>query len=401
MLRLSTSVALWCAGVVVCAPLAHAVAPDADAGAWVRLLTPLTSTAPVGTAVTARGLPVLAGASLAGCRIAGTIAESATRGGRRLLRVTFTSVSADGAAMPIALQVDAVDNARETVDADGRIVGLQRIRRRPSRLEDVLLLMAHAHPLLAVSEEGARLLLRAGEHPGIAYPPGIDVHVRPTGAAVWPPAACVPPAPPPPLALEGATPPPPAWPRRSQTGDGVRPADWINVAFVGTSGDLQAAFSRAGWLPADATSWRADAGTFVAVVARHGYATGPVSRLTLDGVPPAFVFQRSTNTFAARHHVRVWASAARVDGAPVWLAAATHDIAIEFSSETHRITHRIDGAIDDERNRLAAALVDAGAVDAFSAVERPAVDRTSVNAAGDAVTTDGRLIVLRLAPARD
>ncbi len=366
-----------------------------------RLRTPLSSTSPVGTRVVARGLPTLAAPALAGCDVEGTIAESATHDGRRVLRVAFTRVTApDGASTPLALAVVAVDNARETVDADGRIVGLERIRRRPSRLEDVLLLVAHAHPLLAVSEEGARLLLRAGEHPGIAFPPGTDVHVRPIGAATWPPVACVPPPVPPPLTLEGATPPPVAWPLRSQAGEGPRPADWINLALVGPADDVLAAFARAGWTTADRSSWRADAKTFVAVAERHGYATGPVSLLTLAGAPPALVFQRATNTFAARHHVRVWASTARLGPAPIWFAAATHDIAIEFSRATHRLTHRIDGAIDDERDRLVAGLLDAGAVAALASIARPEVARTSVNAAGDLVTTDGRVVALRLTTAR-
>lgn len=355
----------------------------------------------MGTRVVARGLPALDAPSLAGCDATGTIVESTTREGRRVLRVAFTGVTApDGASLPLALAVEAVDNARESVDAAGRILGLERIRRRPSAIEDVLLLVAHAHPLLAVSEEGARILLRAGEHPAIDFPAGTDLRLRVDGAAGWPPPICVPPPAPPSLTLGEAVPAPDAWPLRSQAGEGTRPADWINLALAGAAADVEAAFARAGWTVADRASWRADAKTFVAVAERHGYATGPVSLLTLEGAPPALVFQRATNTFAARHHVRVWASTARLGAAPLWFAAATHDIAIEFSRATRRLTHRIDGAIDDERQRLAADLVDAGAVTALASIERPRVDRTATNAAGDTVTTDGRLVVLRLAAAR-
>lgn len=385
--------------MLVAAPRVRAA--DAGPEVWVRLRTPLSSTSPVGTRVVARGLAALAGPTLAGCDVEGVVAESTTHEGRRVLRVAFTRVAApDGASTPLALSVAAVDNARESVDAGGRILGLERLRRRPSAIEDVLLLVAHAHPLLAVSEEGARILLRAGEHPAIDYPAGTDLRLRADGAAPWPPAICAPPPTPASLTLEGAWPGPDAWPLRSQAGEGTRPADWINLALIGTAEDVRFAFARAGWTVADRSSWRADAKTFVAVAERHGYATGPVSLLTLDGAPPALVFQRTTNTFAARHHVRVWASTARLNATPIWFAAATHDIAIEFSRATHRLTHRIDGAIDDERDRLVAGLLDAGAVAALASIARPEVARTSVNAAGDLVTTDGRVVALRLTTAR-
>ena len=391
-------VTLWCAGVLVCAPCVRAAAPAA--GAWVRLRTPLSSASPVGTRVVARGLTALGAPSLAGCDVEGAIAESGTHDGRRVLRVAFTRVTAPaGGALTVALNLDAVDNAREAVGADGRILGLERLRRRPSAIEDVLLLVAHAHPLLAVSEEGARILLRAGEHPAIAFAAGTDLHLHADAGTPWPPPICVPPPSPPALALDDAV--PDAWPRRTAAGEGRRPADWIKRALAGSADDVRAAFARAGWTSADRSSLRADARTFVAVAERHGYATGPVSLLTLEGAPPALVFQRTTNTFAARHHVRVWGSTLRIGGRPLWFAAATHDIAIEFSRTTHRLTHRIDGLVDDERDRLAADLVDAGVVAALASIDRPFVDRTSTNAAGDPVTTDGRLIVVRLAATPD
>ena len=126
---------------------------------------------------------------------------------------------------------------------------------------------------------------------------------------------------------------------------------------------------------------RRDARTFFAVAEHHGYSTGPVSRLTLDGVPPAYVFQRQTNTFSKRHHVRVWPTRWQVAGLAVWLGAATHDIAIEFSRASHSFTHRIDGDVDGERAKVVADLVDAGAVAGFGLMARPSVAGSAVNAA--------------------
>ena len=39
-----------------------------------------------------------------------------------------------------------------------------------------------------------------------------------------------------------------------------------------------------------------------------------------------------------------------MDGTPIWAAAATHDVAIEIAKRGHLINHRIDPAVDAERD---------------------------------------------------
>lgn len=129
---------------------------------------------------------------------------------------------------------------------------------------------------------------------------------------------------------------------------------------------------------------------------QEGYRTGPVSLLTLDGVAPALVFQKQNNTFAKRHHIRIWRTARSIEGQAVWVAAATHDTGIEFAEAQKRFTHRSEGDIDLERATVLADLTLAGAVPEFAMIERATVARACVNAAGDAVATDGRLALLFL-----
>jgi hypothetical protein len=47
-----------------------------------------------------------------------------------------------------------------------------------------------------------------------------------------------------------------------------------------------------------------------------------------------------------------------VDGAPIWVGAATHDVAIQIQMKRLRITHRIDPEVDAERDFIAANLAD-------------------------------------------
>lgn len=368
----------------------------------VRLTTPLsTDGSAAGDAVAAvvLGLPGADAAVPPGCLMQGRVVEAVNRahehGGRAVLRVTFDSVrDRAGTAHPLPATVTAVDNARETVDDSGAIVGLPPVHTRPTGLQALLMLAAHAHPMALAASEALRLGVKLVERPDIAYPAGVRLTLALGGAA--PMLNCDMPS-----AVErplddGAT----TWvrglPRRAQAGTPPRDADWINVVVLGTAADTAAAFAAAGWTTATRTSVRADARTFLAVVERSGYQTGPVSLLSLDGAAPAMVFQRQTDTFAKRHHVRLWPVAGVANA---WLAAATHDIGLEFSHRTRHYTHRIDGAIDDERSTVLVDLVDARAVRHFAFVDRPEVPRTSVNATGDAVTTDGRVLVVTLAGA--
>jgi hypothetical protein len=128
----------------------------------------------------------------------------------------------------------------------------------------------------------------------------------------------------------------------------------------------------------------------------RGYSAAPVSVLLLDGKPPDLVFQKANDTFARRHHVRLWRRPGGLRGKPVWAAAATHDIAIDFSEQERTFIHRIDPQIDGERDKVVDDLLFAGHVKAVELVERPAVPRQTRNATGDRIQTDGRVAVLLL-----
>ena len=75
-----------------------------------------------------------------------------------------------------------------------------------------------------------------------------------------------------------------------------------------------------------------------AIAESRGYKEAPVSVLLLEKRPPDLVFEKLTNTFAQRHHLRVWKRPESFDGKPTWVVAATHDTGIEFSERGFSVT---------------------------------------------------------------
>ncbi len=158
-------------------------------------------------------------------------------------------------------------------------------------------------------------------------------------------------------------------PVRTAAGQPPRPADMINLAFIGSADALAGAFTNAGWNTAASLSVRADVRVFLAIAGREGYQLGPVSLQTLDGRDPDLVFQKQTNTFAMRHHVRIWRRGSW-DGRPLWAAAGTHDIGVRFDVRDRSFTHRVEPQVDLEREKIVDDLAFAGVPPAVY-VDRP------------------------------
>ena len=113
---------------------------------------------------------------------------------------------------------------------------------------------------------------------------------------------------------------------------------------------------------------KTEAETFFAVADHHSYKEGPVSSLLIAGQKPALVFEKETNTFAKRHHIRIWRQPGTFEGMPVWIGAGTHDIGIDFSRKERTFSHSVDGDIDQERAKIENDLIFAGDVAAAGMV---------------------------------
>jgi len=98
----------------------------------------------------------------------------------------------------------------------------------------------------------------------------------------------------------------------------------------------------------------------------------------------------------SRNHLRAWKSPYQVDGRPVWCVAATHDIGFERDQRNNGVTHKIDPAIDGEREYVNQTLSGTGLVTerAHLTPATPLIEAKT--ATGGSFHSDGRILVLVL-----
>jgi hypothetical protein len=356
----------------------------------------------VSTQTSRAGDPVEAvatGGGFSGAIVRGKVekaSQSAKGDERSVLVLRFDEIESGGLKTPLAAQVSAVENAREQVDEQGQIqgiiasetitgkldAGINKVAERYSGLAGVLGALKGAVFKPAESDvtydAGVELVLKLTAPLEMTPPPGPKlqpVAARATLAAL--------------IARE---------PFQTVAQSPPKPSDITNLLLVGMEEQIRKAFADAGWHTAAGLNSEAKLETVRAVAENRGYAEAPVSILLLDGTPPDFVFEKTTNTFSRRHHLRVWRRPATFLGRPVWAVAATHDIGISFSEQNHTFIHLIDSQIDRERAKVADDLVFTGRVQSLELIDRPNVPKKAENATGDALETDGRIAVVVLAP---
>jgi hypothetical protein len=174
------------------------------------------------------------------------------------------------------------------------------------------------------------------------------------------------------------------------------PSDWTNLLFIGSRESLEKAFKGAGWTPASEMNASSVLETARAIIEARGYHEAPVSKLRLEGALPDMVFQKMNNTFAKRHHLRIWRRSEKWRGEDVWIGAATHDTGIAFASDQRSFFHTIDPEIDKERTKVMTDLTFTGSAAITGIVDRPHVLSESTNATGDRMITDGKIAVIRI-----
>ena len=176
-----------------------------------------------------------------------------------------------------------------------------------------------------------------------------------------------------------------------------RPGDMVNVLLVGSDREVLKAFTTAGWVQVDRTV----SGTIKAGVLdtfhKKDYLTMPMSTLYLFDRPQDYGFAHAepVQVIRSRHHLRVWKSTNEVNGRPLWCVAATHDVGIE--RDRNGLTHKIDPAIDDEREYVNNTLSATGLVvkRGHLAPSNPlTLGKTA--AGGDEFHSDGRVLALVL-----
>ena len=145
-------------------------------------------------------------------------------------------------------------------------------------------------------------------------------------------------------------------PPRVLNGEG-REGDMLNLIFLAREDDLQAAFARAGWLKVEKSTPQI---VWHLLWQRKRYTKLPMDKLYVFGRPQDYSYSLPDpdSIVARRHHLRIWKTDRDMDGVPLWVGAATHDVAIEFVKHKFRLFHKIDPNVDEEREFVAGNLAE-------------------------------------------
>jgi hypothetical protein len=176
------------------------------------------------------------------------------------------------------------------------------------------------------------------------------------------------------------------------------PGDMVNVLIVGTQDQLVEAFSTAGWAQVDKTVHETAVAALFGSLQKKDYLTMPMSILYLFDRAQDFGFAHAEPVRVAmsRNHLRIWKSDYSIDNRPVWCVAATHDIGFERDQRNNGVTHKIDPAIDGEREFVNGTLSGTGLVIQRDHVTPPDPLTTAKTATGGEFHSDGRILVLVL-----
>jgi LssY C-terminus len=176
-----------------------------------------------------------------------------------------------------------------------------------------------------------------------------------------------------------------------------REGDMLNLVLVGQKEDLQNAFARAGWVKTD--KWNP---IFVWHLLLHGThdARIPMARFYLFGRVQdySYALPEPGAVVSRRHHLRIWKTDHTIDGTPIWVGSATHDIAIEVAKRGRLINHRIDPAVDAERDFVGIDLTNASSISRQEYLHSADPVFQAQTASGQTYHSDSRILLLDLHP---
>jgi LssY C-terminus len=183
-------------------------------------------------------------------------------------------------------------------------------------------------------------------------------------------------------------------PPRVFNGEG-REGDMVNLVFVAQQKDLQDAFKRAGWVETD--KWKP---IFVWHLLRRrtNDALLPMARFYLYGrvQDHSYALPDPNAVMSRRHHLRIWKTGYAMNGTPIWAGAASHDVAIEIAKGGHVINHRIDPAVDEERDFVGTDLTDTSSVSRQEYLASADPVFLAQTASGETYHSDSRILLLNL-----
>jgi len=186
-------------------------------------------------------------------------------------------------------------------------------------------------------------------------------------------------------------------PRRASDPRG-KPGDMVNILIVGTQEEVVQVFATSGWVRVDASVEGAVVNAVLDSLEKKDYLTMPMSKLYLFKRPQDYGFAHAepVRVVESRNHLRAWKSPYTVNGRPLWCVAATHDIGFERDQRNNGVTHKIDPAIDGEREYVNATLSGTGLVAQRTHVTPADALTEAKTATGGSFHSDGHVLVLVL-----
>lgn len=174
--------------------------------------------------------------------------------------------------------------------------------------------------------------------------------------------------------------------------------DMVNFVIVGSLKKVQDALTAADWHVADTDVKESVLKAALETYQKKAYLAMPMSQLYLFGRVQDYGYEQAEPyaVVASRHHFRVWKAPFQWDGQDVWVGAGTHDIGFEKDQRNGKVTHKIDPAVDGERDNIGATLQKTDKAKSLTYYLPPNPVQDARNATGGGYHSDGRILVVVL-----
>ncbi len=174
--------------------------------------------------------------------------------------------------------------------------------------------------------------------------------------------------------------------------------DMVNFVMLGSQQKVQEALTSADWHVADRDMKESVLKAALETYQKKAYLAMPMSELYLFGRVQDFGYEQAEPyaVVASRHHFRIWKAPFQWNGQDVWVGAGTHDIGFEKDQRNGKVTHKIDPAVDGERDNIGATLQKTDKVKTLTYYLPPNPIQDARNATGGGYHSDGRILVVQL-----
>jgi hypothetical protein len=174
--------------------------------------------------------------------------------------------------------------------------------------------------------------------------------------------------------------------------------DMVNFVLVGSEQQVKEALDAASWRIADTDNKEAVLKAVLETYQKKDYLQMPMSQLYLFGRKQDYGYElaQAYSVVASRHHFRIWKAPVTWNGQTMWAGAGTHDIGFEKDQRNGKVTHKIDPAVDGERDNIGQTLQASGKVKSLYYYLPPDPVQGAKNATGGGYHSDGRILVVVL-----